>query len=194
VIVRWALGLALLATAAVVPGCRRHASNPEDAFRRLAEAVTRQDGKALFEALDQRTRWAWMTVQKSHREAYDIVLSNYPEGELRTRSQRRFERAAELGSGRDLFAEEGAPALLASLRLVLASAPTPTPTFTRSPDGETATATLPQTSLSFRHGPDDSWGYDGAWPDAEDRQKRALSDVDMARASASDFERAAGRR
>jgi hypothetical protein len=146
----------------------------------------------LFEALDQRTRWAWMTVQKSHREAYDIVLSNYPEGELRTRSQRRFERAAELGSGRDVFAEEGAPALLATLRPLLS--PAPTPIWNRTPDGESATATLPQATLSFRHGPDESWGYDGAWPDAEDRQKRALSDVDMARASASDFERAAGRR
>lgn len=136
-----------------------------------------------------------MTVQKSHREAYDIVLSNYPAGELRTRSQRRFERAAELGSGRDLFAEEAAPTWVATLASQLAAAAMP-PTWTRSADGAAASAALGTggSPLEFRLGEDGSWGYDGAWADAEARQTRALQDVEAARTSAADFERAAGRR
>jgi len=59
-------------------------SNTE-AYTRLAAAVTAGDGGALFDALDQETRWNWMSIQEFHREAYDIVLSNYPEGEIRAR-------------------------------------------------------------------------------------------------------------
>jgi hypothetical protein len=82
------------------------AKTPEQAQTRLCKAVTAGDPAALFEALDTQTRWDWMTVQKSHREAYDIILSNYPEGAERDRELRRFERGATLGSGRALFAEE----------------------------------------------------------------------------------------
>jgi len=171
-------------------GCRRHAHDPEGAWSKLQAAVTKGDGQALFEALDQRTRWAWMTVQKSHREAYDIVLSTYPQGDLRTRAQQRFERAAELGSGRDLFAEEAAPALIETLKPLVQA----TPTWTKAADGLGADAQLGGKVLSFRRGEDGTWGYVGAWADAEEREKRALGDVDAVRANAADFERAAGRR
>jgi hypothetical protein len=185
----------MLGALSLVPACRRHAHDPSAAFEQLRTAVMHGDGKALFEALDQRTRWAWMTVQKSHREAYDIVLSNYPEGDLRSRAQRRFERAAELGSGRDLFAEEAAPTWIATLQPQLAAAHGP-PAWTRSADGTSASALVEAggTPLEFRLGEDGSWGYDGAWADADARQTRALRDVEAARASAADFERAAGRR
>ena len=46
-----------------------------------------------------------MSIQKFHREAYDIVLSNYPEGEIRERETRRFERAATAPSARELFSD-----------------------------------------------------------------------------------------
>ena len=88
------------------------ARTPEQAQARLCKAVAAGDPADLFEALDTQTRWDWMTVQKSHREAYDIILSNYPEGAERDRELRRFERGATLGSGRALFAEEaGRPAV-----------------------------------------------------------------------------------
>ena len=102
-----ALAVALaLALAGGATGCRSKAKSPEEAYRRFAAAVGAGDGTALFDALDLRTRWAWMTVQKSHREAYDIILSSYPEGPGRDRELRRFEHGATLGSARKLFAED----------------------------------------------------------------------------------------
>src|SRR4051812_33742619 len=76
--------LIVLAIAALAAGgCRQKAKTPAEAFKRLTTAVNAGDGGALFDALDQQTRWNWMSIQKFHREAYDIVLSNFPEGEIR---------------------------------------------------------------------------------------------------------------
>src|SRR6185369_13736530 len=108
---RFAFALALAASAA---GCRQKAKTPLDGYKRLTAAVTANDGGALFDALDQETRWNWMSIQKFHREAYDIVLSNYPEGEIRERETRRFEHAATASSARDLFIKDAAPAVLRS--------------------------------------------------------------------------------
>ena len=54
-----------------------------------------------------------MSIQKFHREAYDIVLSNFPEGPERERATKRFERAATASSARELFKADAAPRLLA---------------------------------------------------------------------------------
>jgi hypothetical protein len=163
---------------------------PEEAFARFAQAVAENDAGALFDALDKRSRWAWMTVQKSHREAYDIVLSNYPEGRDREREQRRFERAAQLGSARELFIQEVGAAELAKF-------PRPMPALVRinmEAGGESAFAVVEShLSLPFRKGPDGTWGYAGLANDAEERQKRALGDVELVRVNAADYERAAAR-
>jgi len=74
-----------LAVGFAVGGCRHKSKTPEEAFQRFAAAVHAGDGAALFDALDQSARWDLMTIQKYHREAYDIVLSNYPEGPVRDR-------------------------------------------------------------------------------------------------------------
>jgi hypothetical protein len=163
---------------------------PEEAFGRFSQAVAENDAGALFDALDKRSRWAWMTVQKSHREAYDIILSNYPEGRDREREQRRFERAAQLGSARELFIHEvGATAL--------AKFPRPMPALVRinmEAGGESAFAVVAsRLSLPFRKGPDGAWGYAGLADDAEERQRRALGDVELVRVNAADYERAAAR-
>src|SRR5262252_8303621 len=115
-----AVVLFVLAASAAGPGCTRGAKTPEDAYRRLSEAVSSGDGGALFDSLDQKARWAWMSVQKWHREAYDIVLSNYPEGPLRESEKRRFETAATATSARELFRAEAAPGLFTTLRPMVA--------------------------------------------------------------------------
>lgn len=172
-----------------VAGCGKPRS-PQQAFAALQKAVSKDDAGALFDGLDKRSRWAWMTVQKSHREAYDIILSSYPEGQERERELRRFERGATLGSARALFAEQVGRAALAKL-------PHPLPDavrFETASDGENAVAVLPSNAtLPFRRGPDGTWGFSAFADDSEDRQKRALGDVDMVRASAADYERAAAR-
>lgn len=185
----WRATIAAIAVMVALPACNKPRT-PEEAFRKFARAVDAGDPAALFDVLDQHSRWAWMTVQKSHREAYDIILSNYPEGAEREREQRRFERGASLGSARALFAEEVGTAALAKL-------PKPLPALVRinmGSDGENAFAVLAShLSLPFRRGADGSWGYAGLADDAEERQKRALGDVDVVRANAADYERAAAR-
>ena len=171
-------------------GCTK-ARTPEEGYRRFCKAVIARDAPALFEALDQKSRWAWMTVQKSHREAYDIILSNYPEGPERDREVHRFERGATLGSGRADFVDEVGQGALGGLRPLCAGSAH----FELGSDGTTATAVLASgAKVPLRIGPEDkSWGYAGYADDAEDRQKRALADVDQVRASAADYERAAAR-
>src|SRR6476620_5682456 len=132
------LGLAIAALCVGGAGCRPKAKTPDEAYKRLSVAVNSGDGGALFDALDQETRWNWMSIQKFHREAYDIVLSNYPEGEIRERATRRFEHAATAPSARDLFIIDAAPAMLPMLRpLVLPGAP-----IENGPTADTAAAVL----------------------------------------------------
>ncbi len=56
-----------------------------------------------------------MTVQKWHREAYDIVISNYPRGRSASASCERFEKGATAPSARELFGTEMAPTMLPTL-------------------------------------------------------------------------------
>jgi hypothetical protein len=180
----------LVAVASSGAGCRHKAKTPAEAFKRLASAVNSGNGGALFDALDQETRWNWMSIQKFHREAYDIVLSNYPEGEIRERETRRFEHAATASSARDLFIQDTAPTLLPMLApLVLPGAPIEA--------GETedmAAAVLASGGrVMFRRSKDGDWGYAGLDKRAEDDKNRAYHDLEAVRASAADFERAAAR-
>jgi hypothetical protein len=188
-------------------GCRRQARSAEQALARLQNVVANRDPAALFDVLDQRSRWAWMTIQKSHREAYDIILSNYPEGPERERELRRFQKGAVLGSARALFAEELGQGALAQLASPLppverfetvAAAPEPAAP-AAGPDPVSAEESVREailtdgTRLPFRRGPDGGWGYSGLARTSAERQNRALHDVELVRASAADYERAAAR-
>ena len=185
------LGLGLIvALAASAGGCHKGAKTPAEAYKRFAAAVTAGDGGALFDALDQETRWNWMSIQKFHREAYDIVLSNYPEGEIRARETRRFEHAATAPSARDLFIMDMAPAVLPMLRpLVLGNAPIEAGA---TPD-EAAAVLASGARVELRRGKDGRWGYAGLARRAEEDKNRAYHDLELVRSSAADFERAAAR-
>jgi hypothetical protein len=169
-------------------GCNRKAKTPEDAYARFTAAVTARDGAALFDALDQKTRWAWISIQKYHREAYDIVLSNYPEGQERERAAHRFEPGATATSARELFAAQAAPALLPTL------APLAVPGAKIETSGGEAAAVLASGArVPLARGEDGSWGYAGTSKDAEEQKVRAFHDLEVVRASAADYERAATR-
>jgi len=171
-------------------GCGRKSKTPAEAYRRLAEAVNTGDGGALFDALDQGTRWNWMSIQKFHREAYDIVLSNYPEGPDREREVRRFQPAATATSARELFKTSTAPGLLPLLRpLVLSEAP-----IQNGPGEDRAAAVLASGArVELARGKMGGWGFAGLAKQAEDDKNRAYHDLEVVRASAADFERAAAR-
>jgi hypothetical protein len=175
--------------AAFAAGCGQKAKTPDEAYRRLVEAVNADDGASLYDALDQPARWAWMTVQKWHREAYDIVLSNYPEPE-REREKRRFEPAATATSGRELFKAEAAPRAIATLRPLLSGAGGAR--IEVAPSGTEAAAVLPSGArVPFaKHG---GWGYAGLDAEADDQKTRAYHDLEVVRTNAADYERAAAR-
>ena len=184
------LGLAIALLSVSAGGCRQKAKTPLEAYKRLTAAVTENDGGALFDALDQQTRWNWMSIQKFHREAYDIVLSNYPEGEVRERETRRFEHAATAPSARDLFAMDAAPTIMPMLRpLVLPGA-----TVENGPTEDAAAAVLGSgMRVELKRSGNGDWGYAGLGKRAEEDKNRAYHDLEVVRASAADFERAAAR-
>jgi hypothetical protein len=184
------LGLILAALLVSVGGCRKGSKTPAEAYKRFAAAVTAGDGGALFDALDQDTRWSLMTVQKWHREAYDIVLSNYPEGPDRERERRRFEEAATAPSARELFMRTVAPRLIPLLvPLALGDAPVE-----MGPGEDRAAAVLASGGrVELARGKDGGWGFAGYAKRAEEDKNRAYNDLEVVRASAADFERAAAR-
>ena len=170
-------------------GCRHGAKDPAGAYRQLAAAVNAGDGGALFDALDQKARWAFMSVQKWHREAYDIVLSNYPEGPLRESEKRRFEPAATATSAREMFKAEVAPGLLPMLRPLIAA----DARIENGPSENEAAAVLAsgaRVPLARGRG---GWGFAGLGQRADEQRNRAFHDLEVVRASAADYERAAAR-
>ncbi len=182
--------LALVLCAAGAAGCTPKAKTPEEAYRRFCKAITDGDGGQLFDALDQSTRWAWMTVQKWHREAYDIVISNYPPGPERERELRRFEHGATATSARELFKTEVAPKMLPLLAPLVVQ----NTTVEIEPPGDVAEIVLPAGGrVRFARGSKGGWGFAGMAPDAEDRKNRAYHDLEQVRANAADYERAAAR-
>jgi hypothetical protein len=185
-----ALTLAALAALTFAPGCRHRSKTPDDAFRRFSAAVQAGDGGALFDALDQETRWDLMSIQKWHREAYDIVLSNYPEGTEREREKRRFERRATASSARELFRTDAAPTLMPMLEpLAIAD-----PKFELGPGENEAAGVLPGgVRIPFARGQDGGWGFAGLAKRTNDEKVRAFRDLEMVRNNAADYERAAAR-
>jgi hypothetical protein len=181
----------VLVCAGLAAGCTHKSKTPEEAYARFSKAVTTHDGGALFDALDQSTRWAWMTVQKWHREAYDIVISNYPQGPEREREMRRFEKGATASSARELFKAEMAATMLPMLAPLVIAGP---PTIETPPPGDVAEVVLPGGGrVRFARGESGGWGFAGFAPDAEARKMRAYHDLEQVRANAADYERAAAR-
>ena len=168
----WLLAALMVTAGATAAGCKRGARTPEKARARLAEAVQLRDGEKLYAALELGTRWSWMSVRRAHREAYDIILSNFPEGPERDRQIARYEAAAVSDSEAALFAEQMTPARWQELDAKLAGKPE---------------------ALEIRQGPDGTWGYAGFSAEGEDRKRRAAADLELIRSSAADFERAAAR-
>jgi len=187
-ILSWVVLWAGLAAAA---GCSSKAKTPEEAYARFSKAVTAGDGAALFDACDQTTRWDWMTLQKWHREAYDIVISNYPQGPERDRELHRFEKGATASSAREMFKAEMAAAVLPQLaKLVVPGKPV----IELQPPGDMAEVALPDGGrVRFAHADNGGWGFAGFTPDAEARKNRAYHDLEQVRTNAADYERAAAR-
>ena len=175
-------------------GCGpRGASTPAEAHTRLAAAVAASDGALLWNAVDQDTRWSWMTIQRAWREAYDITLSAVPEGTERTRLLVRFEPGAMSESARVLFAKMLAPDDWTSMRALLGAAGARLPD--ASPPGETSEMVTSAGTIVYRKAHDRhwGWGFSGLAARAEEVKRTAIADLERLRSDAADYERAATR-
>lgn len=181
-----AVGLVL-----AVAGCAGGARTPEEAQERLARAVEARDGGLLYDALDLKTRWSWMSIQKAERETYDIILSNFPEGSERQRYLRRCEAGALSENARALFARELEPAAWDELAAALKGAgPVQVVGEDRAESAAGDGRKLVFRRPTARRG---GWGFAGLADRAEEIKRRALADLEVVRTSAADYERAATR-
>jgi hypothetical protein len=177
------LPLAMLALA----GCAGGAPTPDEAHQRLVQAVAAHDGAQLFDALDLGTRWSWMSILRAQRETYDIILSNFPEGPDRERLLRRCEGGALSDSARALFVRQLEPGIWNELAALPGSgAP-------QVVSDDLAQLTAGGHKLDYRRAGRRGWGFAGLGARAEDLKRRSLADLELVRASAADYERAATR-
>jgi hypothetical protein len=170
-------------------GCFKQGSKtPVLAKERLAKAVAARDPLQLWRALDLDTQWSWMTVQRAGREAYDITLSNVPEGPQRERLIKRFEAAATVEDAPTLFARWVTPDLWTKLAAQVAAAGSREPQPVAPDRAEIA---LPEGRLAFRKSDRRGfgWGFSGLAEPAEDLKRTASTDLEALRTNAADYER-----
>jgi hypothetical protein len=175
-------------------GCiQRGAQSPSEAQARLLAAISTRNPQDLWEALDQDTRWSWLSIQRAWREAYDITLSNVPEGRERDRLQARFKIGATTEKADQLFATlltaqewEHLVQLAATLNSIQPQL---------DPSGTFATVQTPHEPVIYRKAHDRfwGWGYSGLAQKAEELKRTAAIDLEMLRKNAADYERAAAR-
>jgi hypothetical protein len=181
--------LAACLTLAAAPACTGGAKTPDEAFARFAQAVRAHSAPRLYQALDLETRWSWISIRRSQREAHDIVLSNFPEGPEREHALRRLVAGATSEDEAALFAAHLDEPHWAELARGL-------PDAGRAIDVDAHNAYVLTTDgrrLPFRRGPKGRWGYGGFFDEAEQLKRRAFADLELIRTSAADYERAATR-
>ena len=169
------------------------ARTPAEAHARLGAAVAAHDGLKLWNAVDQDTRWSWMTIQRAWRECYDITQSAVPEGPERARLLSRFEPGATSENAQTLFATMVTPEEWAAAQALLSAAGDRQPELTSS--GETGEIATPSGPLVYRkaHNRYWGWGYSGLADRAEQLKRMAHGDLERMRKDAADYERAATR-
>jgi hypothetical protein len=186
--------LLLFALFSAALGCGpKPAKTPAEAHARLVAAVTARDATMLWNALDQDTRWSWMTILRAWREAYDITQSVVPEGPERTRLLSRFEPGATSEDAATLFKRMLDPNEWKQEEEVIAAAGDRQPQV--KPPGETAELSTPAGFLAYRKANNRhwGWGYSGFAARAEQIKRTASADLERMRADAADYERAATR-
>jgi len=169
------------------------ARTPAEAHARLRAAVADHDGMKLWNAVDQDTRWSWMTIQRAWRECYDITQSAVPEGPERARLLARFEPGATSENAQTLFAAMVTPEDWAAAQALLSAAGDHPPEL--APSGETSEIATRAGLLVYRkaHNRYWGWGYGGLAERAEQLKRMAHGDLERMRKDAADYERAATR-
>jgi hypothetical protein len=90
--VQWVSPAALLLFCASA-ACTRAPRSEDEARARLAQAVRAGDGRALYDLVDEATRWSIDSTWKYHQQCLALVEESYPP-ELQARETARFLDAA----------------------------------------------------------------------------------------------------
>ena len=121
------------------------------------------------------------------------MLSNYPGGPEREREKRRFEHARHRVQSRaSCSRSDAAPELLPTLPPLVA-ADAAHRDRARATDQADGGARRRARASRFARGKNGGWGFAGLDKQAEDDKNRAYHDLEVVRASAADYERAAAR-
>lgn len=158
---------------------------PEGAYLRIAQAVAKDDPKALFAYLEDEAQWAAFTIRDMRRGARDRVLASYPEGQrAEVLAQHAKVAAAEDGSEAFaiLFAQRGWARRLRKDLSGVARVET---------DGERASVvTVQGTRWPFRRRKNGIWGLTVFSAELLAESEKATRDRDVVNAAADDYDRA----
>ncbi len=155
-----------VAVVLVLAACSPGAKSPEEARGRLRSALERGDAAAVFDLLDQETRWSIESTWKYHQRCLRLIEENYPPEEQA--------RAA----GRFLDADRPAAFLAAyDARYQLLAGP-------KSRMGALAPG-------DFAIEKNKRWGYTGLRAQWEDIKQRASKDGETVERNATAYEREA---
>lgn len=159
----------------------------EGAYVRLARAISEGHLETAFAYLEDDARDACYTMQRSRKEARDLVAASFPEPE-RTDVLARYKEEAEAGSGAALFAQiadkRGWTARLHKDLSGVARVET---------EGDRATVvTARGTRYTFRRQRDGGFGLTMFTAELVTDGNRAARDLDVVRKAAEDYRRAPG--
>jgi hypothetical protein len=146
--------------------CTHGAKTPAEARERLHAAVESGDGRALYDIVDEQTRWSIDSAFKYHQQCLDLIEQTYPP-EVQAREKARFVDGDDVAHF--LTAYEARYHLFAALRPRLSS-----------PEGDGIT--------QDKRG---RWVFSGLRAQWEDIKHRGSHDLDTVRESAQAFRRAA---
>ena len=156
----------------------------EGAYVRLARAVSEGQLETAFAYLEDDARDACYTVQRSRKEARDLVASSFPEPE-RSEYLARYRDDAEAGSGSAVFAREAERrGWTARLKKDLSG-------IARiEADGDRATVvTARGTRYTFRRQKDGGFGLTMFTAELVTDGNRAARDLDVVRKASLDYRR-----
>lgn len=179
---RWRFALLAAVTGLAGADCRRPASpalprTPEQALAALARAG--DDGAALFDLLDQQSRWSVMSVHRDLRKVCELVRQSYPK-DRQAREITRCRAAETADDARAFFAGQARGwGLLATL------------------EGLSGTESLPgsgdRRTAQGKHGPvslcqdGEGWGYCGAREALEAMKVKTARDLATVQENAEAF-------
>jgi hypothetical protein len=160
------------------PGCAPDAHEVEGAIARAVSAASVHDSEALFQALDQRERFAMAALVKARKQAAGVIRASYPK-EAQPEALARLGDALHAETGTDLFASRCPAECMDALAARLAS-----PRKVEHRDRLVQVETVRGEHLELYRGDDGTYGL--VWNTETTRREntRAFAELDLIKRNA----------